>query len=83
MPPLRVTGSTTAVEASASGTEASAHTTVTGGAVSLLGGLVTASSLRVAAGADAKRGQAKSAIRARVSGLRVAGVVRQRRRRTT
>ena len=70
----RVTGSTTAVEASASGTEASAHTTVTGGAVSLLGGLVTASSLRVAAGADAKRGQAKSAVRARVSGLRVAGV---------
>jgi murein DD-endopeptidase MepM/ murein hydrolase activator NlpD len=71
---VRVSGSTTAVEAAASGTEASAHTTVTGGAVSLLGGLVTAASLRVAAGADASAGRAKSAIRARVSGLQVAGV---------
>jgi murein DD-endopeptidase MepM/ murein hydrolase activator NlpD len=72
---VKVTGSTTAVQASASGTEASAHTTVTSGGVSLLGGLVTAASLRVAAGADANAGRAKSAIRARVSGLRVAGVV--------
>ena len=71
---VRVTGSTTAVEAAASGTEASAHTTVTAGAVSLLGGLVTAGSLRVAASAAAKAGQATSGIRARVSGLRVAGV---------
>jgi murein DD-endopeptidase MepM/ murein hydrolase activator NlpD len=71
---VQVTGSTTAVEASASGTEASAHTTVTSGSVSLLGGLVSAASLRVAAGADANAGQAKSSIRARVSGLRVAGV---------
>ena len=71
---VRVTGSTTAVEASASGTEAVAHTTVTSGGVSLLGGLVTVASLRVAAGADAKGGRATSAIRTRVSGLRVAGV---------
>ena len=71
---VRVTGSTTAVQASASGTGASAHTTVTSGGVSLLGGLVTAASLRVAADADASGGRAKSAIRARVSGLRVAGV---------
>ena len=62
------------VEAAASGTEATAHTTVTAGAVSLLGGLVSAASLRVAAGADAKNGNAKSSIRARVSGLRVGGV---------
>ena len=71
---VRVTGSTTVVEAAASGTEATAHTTVTAGAVSLLGGLVSAASLRVAAGADAKNGNAKSSIRARVSGLRVGGV---------
>ncbi|MDX6378146.1 MAG: peptidoglycan LD-endopeptidase LytH [Gaiellaceae bacterium] len=71
---VRVSGATTAVEAAASGTEASAHTTVTGGSVSLLGGLVTAASLRVAARADANAGRAESAIRARVSGLRVAGV---------
>jgi murein DD-endopeptidase MepM/ murein hydrolase activator NlpD len=71
---VRVTGSTTAVEAAASGTEATAHTTVTAGAVSLLDGVVSATSLRVAAGADAKNGNAKSSIRARVSGLRVGGV---------
>ncbi len=71
---VRVTGSTTAVEAAASGTAATAHTTVTAGAVSLLGGLVSAASLRVAAGADAKNGDAKSSIRARVSGLRVGGI---------
>ncbi len=71
---VRVAGSTTSVLASASGTRASAHTEVTSSTVSLLGGLVTAASLRVAAGADADRGRAKSAIRSRVSGLRVAGV---------
>lgn len=70
----RVTGSTTAVDAAAAGRSARAETVVTSGAVSLLGGLVTASSLRVAANASAEDGRARSATRARVSGLRVGGV---------
>ena len=64
----------TAVDASAGGARASAQTTVTGGAVSLLGGLITASSLRSAATATADSGRARSAVRARVTGLRVGGV---------
>jgi murein DD-endopeptidase MepM/ murein hydrolase activator NlpD len=71
---VRVAGARTSVTATAGGSQAAAATTVTGGAVSLLGGLITASSLRSTASAQSDGGRARSAVRARVAGLRVGGV---------